>query len=91
MSNRRRRREVAVETLAVLAERFPQAFVLKGPRRPLKIGIDRDLPVAATDLSSTAIKQALRYYVASSSYQLALAQSRERVDLTGALAGVVLH
>src|SRR5438105_7641104 len=89
MSSRRSRREVALETLAVLAERFPQAFVLKGPRRPFKIGIDRDLAVAATDVSSTAIKQALRYYVASSSYQLALAQSRERVDLTGAPAGVV--
>src|SRR5437879_4929980 len=85
----RRRREVALETLAVLAERFPQAFVLKGPRRPLKIGIDRDLAVAATGLVSTAIKQALRYYVASSSYQLALAQGHERVDLAGARAGIV--
>ena len=89
MSNRRRRREVALETLAVLAERFPQAFVLKGPRRPLKIGIDRDLAVAAADLSRNVIMRAMRYYVSSSSYQLALAQSRERVDLTGAPAGVV--
>jgi len=89
MSSRRRRREVALETLAVLAERFPQAFVLKGPRRPLKVGIDRDLGVAAADLSRNVIMRALRYYVSSSSYQLALAQSRERVDLTGAPAGVV--
>ena len=89
MSSKRRRREVALETLAVLAERFPQAFVLKGQRRPLKIGIDRDLAVAATNLSSTAIKHALRYYAASSSYRLGLAQGRERVDLAGVPAGVV--
>ena len=60
MSSKRRGRELAIETLSILAERFPAAFLLRGHRRPLKIGIDRDLAEAAPDLAAAAIKQALR-------------------------------
>jgi ProP effector len=87
--NTGRRRELAAGTLAILAERFPLAFALKGRRRPLKIGIDRDLSEAAPDLSPPVIKQALRLYVGAASYGRALVEGAERIDLAGAPAGVV--
>src|SRR5437867_11604080 len=83
------RRELAAETLAILAETFPQAFALKGRRRPLKIGIDRDLLHAAPDLAAGMIKQALRLYVGAPQYQRALVDGAERIDLTGAPVGAV--
>jgi ProP effector len=91
MNNKtRRRRELAAETLPILAERFPLSFSLQeSHRRPLKIGIDRDLASAVTDISTRAIKDALRFYVGSSKYQRALVHGAERIDLAGAPAGIV--
>ena len=63
--------------MSILAARFPSAFILKGLRRPLNIGIDRDLAEGAPELSMPAIKQALRLYVGSASYQRALADGAE--------------
>jgi len=68
---------LAIEALSILAERFPSAFILKGLWRPLKIGIDHDLAEGAPELSMPAIKQALRLYVGSASYQRALADGAE--------------
>src|SRR5207249_2551702 len=87
--NGQRRRELAAETLAILYARFPLTFALEGHRRPLKIGIDRDLSNAATDIAPRAIKEALRLYVGSQRYQRALVVGAERVDLAGAPTGIV--
>jgi ProP effector len=84
-----RRRALASEVLAILAARFPLTFVLEGHRRPLKIGIDRDLASTVTGMSPRAIKDALRFYVGSQRYQEALVVGAERVDLAGAPVGIV--
>jgi len=84
-----RRRELATETLAILATRFPSTFTLEGSRRPLKIGIDRDLASAVADMSPRAIKDALRFYAGSQRYQQSLVVGAKRVDLAGAPAGIV--
>jgi ProP effector len=84
-----RRREIAAETLARLTARFPLTFALEGPRQPLKIGIDRDISTAVTDMSPRAVKDALRFYVGSLRYQRALVDGAERIDLAGAPAGIV--
>ena len=89
MGSPRRRHELAAQTLAILAERFPKVFALKGRRRPLKIGIDRDLASALTDLSRASIKDALRLYAGSPGYRRVLVDGATRVDLAGAPAGVV--
>jgi ProP effector len=89
VSSPRRRHELAAQTLAILAERFPEVFALKGRRRPLKIGIDRDLASALTDLSRASIKDALRLYAGSPGYRRVLVDGATRVDLAGAPAGVV--
>jgi ProP effector len=81
-----RRRALASEVLPILAARFPLTFVVEGRRRPLKIGIDRDL---ASIVSPRAIRDALRFYVGSKRYQEALVVGAERVDLAGAPAGIV--
>jgi ProP effector len=58
-------------------------------RRPLKIGIHRDLATAMPDLSGTEIAPALRYYVSHISYQQACIEGAARADLDGNDAGTI--
>ncbi|MEI6627822.1 MAG: ProQ/FinO family protein [Alphaproteobacteria bacterium] len=78
-------------SLEVLAKRFPLAFNLND-RKPLKIGIYKDILAAFADdssFSNNALKKALRYYVTGRGYLLAMVNSTTRIDLEGNVAGEI--
>jgi ProP effector len=81
----------AVETLAVLRERFPAAFAPQKQqwRWPLKVGIRDDIVSAAPDLEAKNIGRALRYYVSHPAYQKMMVAGKTRIDLDGKPVGVV--
>ena len=74
-------------TLTLLSDKFPNAF---RRRRPLKLGIHRDLAVALGDTVTPAtISQALHFYVTHPAYLQATTLGAVRIDLSGQPAGVV--
>src|SRR5918992_834795 len=76
-------------TRALFVKRFPACFAPRGKRkRPLKIGIDRDL-AAATDLPIETIKSALRDYTSGPTYLRGFRVGADRVDLLGRACGNV--
>jgi ProP effector len=76
--------------IAVLAERFPAAFFVRGHcRKPLKVGIRDDLVAVAPDLHPATLRAALRCYTGNAAYLDALRRDTVRVDLAGAPAGTV--
>ncbi len=75
------------ETLALLCEEFPQAFIKEGEVKPLKIGIFDDLKAAVegkAGFSLSKVRAALRLYTTRLQYFEALKIGAKRVDLTGA-------
>jgi ProP effector len=77
--------------VALLAARFPRAFAVDGNRRrPLKVGIRRDLRAAVGDtFSGKKIKTALSFYVNSAAYLRSLTEGADRVGVGGEPAGKV--
>jgi ProP effector len=77
--------------LVLLCELFPKAFVrYEARRRPLKIGIHRDLQVALADaITDIELGCALRLYVANRVYRSRLVAGAARIDLDGNPAGTV--
>jgi ProP effector len=87
---RRRWRQEATATRALLVERFPRCFCGKGePKHPLKLGIHNDLRAAAPDISRRLIRIALEDYTTGLSYLRAMAAGTARLDLEGWPAGEV--
>ena len=83
-------RRLANQTRPILAERFPLAFAAKGsPKRPLKLGIDKDVIAACPDLTGKQINAAIADYCYGPRYWIAQIEGRPRVDLAGNLDGVV--
>jgi ProP effector len=75
------------ETLAFLAERFPQCFVLNGDVKPLKIGIFQDLAAQLDDselVSKRLLRMSLRHYTSGWKYLGAVKEGVARIDLQGA-------
>jgi ProP effector len=93
------RRALAAYLVAIIArlERlWPRCFVVyEGRRRPLKLGIDRDVIAQcqqAIDKGLNTVKdlrRALRHYVGNTNYLKACGQGVGRVDLDGRIVGVV--
>jgi sRNA-binding protein len=84
----RARRAVAI--IVRLGEEFPRCFaVLDRRRRPLKVGIDRDILDATATFTPDELKVGLQYYVGSPGYLAAMRAGVERVDLAGDSAGIV--
>jgi ProP effector len=79
------------DLIAVLADLWPQAFALyQWRRRPLKIGIDKDIAAAAAGaITATELKIALRSYCSNIAYLSTCKEGADRVDLDGAPAGHV--
>jgi ProP effector len=88
---RRPYREVAIETLSVLRERFPAAFADLNDRRrqPLKVGIHADIVAALPELDAAAIRCAMRFYVCGFRYQYSVVEGAARIDLNGNAVGIV--
>jgi ProP effector len=78
--------------IARLAEAFPQAFfVYEGRRKPLKIGIDRDIRtmLGGDTMSDAELNAALTWYCSNSGYLRACAVGAPRIDLEGCPSGEV--
>ena len=77
-------RHTGAEIRTLLTERFPLCFMPKGAaKHPLKVGIKRDIERRCTDLTRRQIFLALADYCGGPTYQRALAERRDRVDLDG--------
>jgi ProP effector len=74
------------DIIAYLAEKFPQCFSIKGPVKPLKIGIFQDLAERLKDdetVSKTRLRQALRHYTSSWRYLKVIKVGAFRIDVDG--------
>ncbi|WP_057831203.1 RNA chaperone ProQ [Colwellia sp. TT2012] len=74
------------DIIAYLAEKFPECFSIKGPVKPLKIGIFQDLAEKLNDdetVSKTRLRQALRHYTSSWRYLKTIKLGTSRVDVDG--------
>jgi ProP effector len=69
-----------------LTEKFPECFSVKGPVKPLKVGIFQDLAERLSDdetVSKTRLRPALRHYTSSWRYLKAITVGAFRVDIDG--------
>jgi hypothetical protein len=83
-------RERADRTRVDLARRFPACFVPKGaPTKPLLIGIAEQLYAACRDLDRHDLANMLANYTSEASYYQATIAGAERIDLSGAVVGIV--
>jgi len=74
------------DIIAYLTEKFPGCFSIKGPVKPLKIGIFQDLADKLSEddtVSKTRLRQALRHYTSSWRYLKAVKLGVFRVDIEG--------
>ena len=74
------------DIIAYLAEKFPECFTIKGPVKPLKIGIFQDLAEKLNEdetVSKTRLRQALRHYTSSWRYLKMIKVGASRVDVEG--------
>ena len=74
------------DIITYLTEKFPECFSVKGPVKPLKVGIFQDLAERLNDdetVSKTRLRQALRHYTSSWRYLKAIKVGVFRVDIDG--------
>jgi sRNA-binding protein len=77
-------------TIALLAQLCPSCFyVARQERRPLKIGIRRDLAALDLGMDRPELDSALAWYVNGIGYLQSLRVGADRIGLDGAAAGVV--
>jgi sRNA-binding protein len=77
-------------TIAQLAQRYPACFyVARHERRPLKIGIRRDLAALDLGIGRRQLDSALAWYVNGIAYLQSLRVGADRIGLDGASSGVV--
>lgn len=74
-----------------LAKRFPAAFMRKGEpeKKPLKIGIEKDLLAAVKDIPRKVLKRVISDYRSGPKYTKAMISGAQRIDLDGNPAGNV--
>ena len=83
-------RERSYQTHLELVRRFPACFMPRGePPKPLAMGIDAQLFEACPDIDRHALMFFLGEYTSAADYHRAMVVGAERVDLSGASAGVV--
>jgi ProP effector len=74
--------------IVALAERFPLAFLVK-QRRPLRVGVCKDIIAAWPDIDAEQLSRALGWYTNGVGYLANLKEGTARIGLDGAQAGVV--
>ena len=81
----------AYAAIALLAERFPHAFIiLETRRRPLKVGIFSEVAAAVNGaVKPHELRAAFHAYTDNSGYLRSLRTGAARIDLDGNAAGVV--
>src|SRR5262245_4040373 len=85
------RREAVAAAIMLLAELYPRCFsVYQGRRRPLKIGIHKDILTELDGaLTPLELSKALGFYCSNPAYLGRTRKGAERLDLNGEPAGVV--
>ena len=84
-------RRTARAVIDLLAERFPKTFCVHQTRRkPLKVGIDRDL-IAVLDgaLTERELQIGLGWYCRNKLYRAKLLRGAWRIDLNGNVAATI--
>lgn len=80
------------DIITYLSEKFPLCFSVKGPVKPLKVGIFQDLAQKLSDdetVSKTRLRQALRHYTSSWRYLKSIKVGVSRVDIDGKDVAVI--
>jgi sRNA-binding protein len=79
------------ETIALFADRWPNCFaVYEKNRKPLKIGIDKEVLAAlAGEIAVGDVLAALRIYTGNKVYLKECRAAKDRIGLDGAVAGTV--
>jgi len=76
--------------ISMLCEKFPHAFFMfEQRRRPLALGIHKEVALAMPTLTKEQISAAMRSYVANIAYCRACREGAARVNLMGHEVGVV--
>ena len=76
--------------ISMLCEKFPHAFFMfEQRRRPLALGIHKEVALAMPTLTKEQISAAMRSYVANIAYCRACREGAARINLMGHEAGVV--
>jgi sRNA-binding protein len=76
--------------IAMLCEKFPACFAMfEQRRRPLALGIQKEIAAAMPTLTKEQISTAMRSYVANEFYCRACREGAARVNLMGHEVGVV--
>lgn len=87
---RRRLIEENMRIRAILASRWPQVFSPKGAeKRPLKVGILKDICVELPELSFQQVRNAITDYCFGPTYNRNVVEGAPRLDLQGKVAGHV--
>jgi ProP effector len=77
-------------TRRALLKRWPNCFSgYMRPKKPLRVGIDKDILAADPELDTEIVKLVLRIYVAHETYRKVMIEGAGRVDLDGNPAGFV--
>lgn len=82
------RRKIAKQVRALLAERYPDVFATL-PKRPLALGINREIKRAMPELSNTLIRIALQDFTYGPRYWAATVEGAPRINLLGQAVSVV--
>lgn len=81
-------RDAADAALALLCQRWPKCFFMyQRRRRPLKIGIHKDIPDGL--IKPKILRLAFRLYINNAGYLNGMRLGVARVDLNGEVAGTV--
>jgi sRNA-binding protein len=76
--------------IKLLSEKFPECFALyEQRRRPLALGIHKEIALAMPTLTKVQISTAMRYYVSNEGYCRACREGAARINLLGHEVGVV--
>jgi hypothetical protein len=74
--------------LARLAELYPKCFNLQA-KKPLKLGIHKELRQLHPEISRRGLTRALRAYIRSQDYYAVILKEKKRYDLKGKASGTV--
>jgi len=91
-SNDKRAAKIAAARALIerLCEIWPRCFFLyQRKRRPLKLGVHRDIAALDDAIAPRQLSSALRYYVGNRFYLAACREGADRIDLDGKPAGKV--
>src|SRR5207244_3161488 len=79
-----------IDVIGMLCEKFPAAFFqFERRRKPLALGIHKQIAEALPTLNKVQISGAMRRYVKNTFYLKACVEGASRIDLNGEAAGTV--